>query len=111
VRSLLNHKDFSYTNPNRVRALLGTFALRNMKCFHDLSNPAYDFLIEQVKILDATNPQLASRVLHPMTYMNQFDVRRAERMRQSMEGLMHGQLSSDLFEVVKKVLDVDLMSH
>ena len=109
VKALTAHKDFSYTNPNRVRALLGTFALRNMKCFHDHSNPAYDFLIEQVKILDATNPQLASRVLHPMTYINQFDATRAEKMRRSMKYLMECQLSSDLFEVVKKVLDVDLM--
>lgn len=105
VKSLLDHKDFSYTNPNRVRALLGTFAMRNMKCFHDQMNPAYDFLIEQVKILDASNPQLATRVIHPMTYLNRFDSLRAEKMRESMESLVVHPLSSDLYEVVKKVLD------
>ena len=62
VRALMQHPRFSLTNPNRVRALLGTFVRLNPSAFHRADGAGYALWADAVVALDATNPQLASRV-------------------------------------------------
>jgi len=63
MRRLMNHPGFSLTNPNRVRALVGSFALNNATQFHRPDGAGYEFLADIVLTLDATNPQVAARLL------------------------------------------------
>jgi len=63
VRSLLSHPAFSIANPNRVRALLGTFAGGNQTQFNRADGAGYDFLADFVVDLDRHNPQTAARLL------------------------------------------------
>jgi aminopeptidase N len=63
VRSLLSHPAFSIANPNRVRALLGTFAGGNQTQFNRADGAGYDFLADFVVDLDRRNPQTAARLL------------------------------------------------
>jgi len=51
------------TNPNRVRALLGSFARSNPLGFHRLDGAGYRRVAAQVAMLDAINPQVAARLL------------------------------------------------
>ncbi|NDP42896.1 MAG: aminopeptidase N, partial [Aromatoleum sp.] len=60
VRSLLAHPRFNVRNPNRVRSLLGAFALRNWPGFHAADGGGYAFVAEQVLALDPINPQIAA---------------------------------------------------
>ena len=59
----LNPKIFSLANPNRVRALLGSFAMRNLKEFNHVSGRGYDFVLGHINQLDKINPQIAARLL------------------------------------------------
>ena len=63
VQKLMQHKGFSLTNPNRVRALIGGFAMANPSQFHRADGAGYHFLADQVLVLDRSNPQVAARLL------------------------------------------------
>ena len=61
MRALTAHPAFSMANPNRVRALIGAFALINQKEFNRADGAGYEFMA-QILALDASNPQVASRL-------------------------------------------------
>ncbi len=63
VRELLDHPAFSMTNPNRIRALVGTFAGANQTQFNRADGRGYEFLADFVIDLDKRNPQTAARLL------------------------------------------------
>ena len=63
VLDLMAHKDFSLSNPNRARALLGAFAAGNPTRFHAQDGSGYALLIDAVIEIDPKNPQLAARLL------------------------------------------------
>jgi aminopeptidase N len=63
VRALLNHPAFSMANPNRVRALVGSFAGANQTQFNRPDGAGYRFLADFVVALDRRNPQTAARLL------------------------------------------------
>ena len=63
IRGLTAHAAFSMTNPNRVRALLGSFGLGNATQFNRPDGTGYGLLAETVLALDGANPQIAARLL------------------------------------------------
>ena len=63
VKALTAHPAFSFTNPNRVRALIHAFALANQKEFNRADGTGYDFVVDTVLALDRKNPQVAARLL------------------------------------------------
>jgi aminopeptidase N len=104
VRGLLSHPDFDLRNPNKVRALVGVFANQNPVNFHRLDGEGYRFLADKVVELNSLNPQIASRLLMPLTKWRNYSGR-ATLMRDQLERLAATpSLSSDVFEVVSKSL-------
>ncbi|HET9046108.1 MAG TPA: aminopeptidase N, partial [Casimicrobiaceae bacterium] len=79
VKALLAHPRFNARNPNRVRALVGAFALGNFARFHAADGAGYTFAAEQVLALDATNPQLASMLAGAFSLWNRFAAPRRAR--------------------------------
>ncbi|HZH53298.1 MAG TPA: aminopeptidase N [Microvirga sp.] len=63
VKRLMEHPAFSMNNPNRVRSLVGSFAMLNQMQFNRADGSGYDFLADIVLRVDETNPQLAARLL------------------------------------------------
>jgi aminopeptidase N len=63
VKRLMSHPIFSMSNPNRVRSLVGSFVLNNLTQFHRPDGAGYEFLADIVLDLDASNPQVAARLL------------------------------------------------
>jgi aminopeptidase N len=63
VRALTGHPAFSVANPNRVRALIGSFAQVNHTQFNRRDGKGYDFVAEFVLALDPKNPQVAARLM------------------------------------------------
>ena len=68
VRGLMRHAAFSLSNPNRARALVGTFAMANLSQFHRADGAGYAFLADIVLQLDGVQPaaggQAPGRVPH-----------------------------------------------
>ncbi|PYC25688.1 aminopeptidase N [Aquipseudomonas alcaligenes] len=105
VQALMQHPAFTMKNPNKVRALIGAFAGQNLVNFHAADGSGYRFLADQVISLNATNPQIASRQLGPLTRWRKYGASRQALMRGELERILaSGELSSDVFEVVSKSL-------
>jgi len=103
VKQLLEHADFDIRNPNKVRSLIGAFCGQNHVGFHDASGEGYEFLADQVLILDKLNPQIASRLLTPLTRWKKFSAKRQGLMQAQLRRIKAQEdLSKDLFEIVEK---------
>ena len=104
VKALLDHRLFEYQNPNKVRAVIGAFAMGNIEGFHARDGSGYEFLAEQVATLDSLNPQIAARLVGPLIKWQSYDDRRGLQMRGALEELSEKDLSKALYEVVSKSL-------
>ena len=105
VRELTRHPAFSFGNPNRVRALIGAFAMSNVTQFNRADGAGYDFLAETLLTLDPKNPQVAARMATAFrTWRTLEEGRRAKAeaaLKRVKEG---GQLSRDLADIVERAL-------
>ncbi|GJE74357.1 aminopeptidase N [Methylorubrum suomiense] len=63
VRRLQEHPAFAMTNPNRVRALVGSFALANPTQFNRSDGAGFTLVADTVLALDRANPQIAARLM------------------------------------------------
>ena len=105
IRALLEHEAFDWKNPNKVRSVIGSFAGQNLAAFHNPDGSGYDFLADQVCRLDDTNPQIASRLVTPLTRWRKFAPAYGALMRAALERVRDKQgLSRDVYEVVHKSL-------
>ncbi len=105
VRSLLAHPRFNARNPNRVRSLVGAFALRNYACFHAADGAGYAFVADQVLALDPANPQLAASVASAFNPWKRFAEPRRARMQAALERIASAKgLSNDVSEIVSRAL-------
>lgn len=105
VQALVQHKDFKYENPNRVRSVLGVFGRVNLLGFHRADGKGYEFLANQVIKLDGINPQVAARIVAPFTHWQRYDLPRQESMKSALQKILSvDSLSKDVYEIVTKSL-------
>ena len=106
VQALTAHPDFDWKNPNKVRSVVGAFANQNLVHFHALDGSGYRYLAEVVADMDGRNPQIAARLVTPLTRWRRFAPGHALLMRTALESIKaKPSLSKDVFEVVSKSLD------
>ena len=105
VHELLAHPAFSWSNPNRVRAVLAVFATMNLPGFHRRDGAGYQLLADKVLQLDRLNPQVAARLLSALGRWRRFDADRQALMRTELERVVATPgLSRDTFEIASKSL-------
>jgi len=105
VSLLVEHPCFDPANPNRVRALIGSFAAANPVCFHAPDGQGYRFLAQWILSLDRTNPQVAARLATHFSQWRRYPPDRQGLMRVELERMAsEPRLSRDLYEVVTKSL-------
>ncbi|WP_319585304.1 aminopeptidase N [uncultured Desulfobulbus sp.] len=105
IKVLTTHPSFTYKNPNKVRSLIATFCATNHGQFHAADGSGYTFLGDQVCLLDELNPQIASRMITPLTQWRRYNAARQQLMRQQLERIGNQEsLSDDVREVVEKSL-------
>jgi aminopeptidase N len=105
VERLRTHADFSLRNPNRVRALAASFAMRNPRAFHAANGAGYRFLAGLAEAIDPSNPALAARLLTPFESWKRFDSARQQHARTALERLKAlPELSKNTREVVERTL-------
>lgn len=107
VKALVNHADFSYENPNRVRSVLGVFGRMNLLGFHRANGEGYEFLADSVMKVDKLNPQVAARIVAPFTHWQRYDQQRQVYMKSALQRILElDGLSKDVYEIVSKTLAV-----
>ncbi len=105
VKQLLSHPTFSMQNPNRVRALIGSFAAANPTCFHAKDGSGYRFLSGMLRQLNDINPQVAARMIVPMIQFGKLDSARQTLIRTELQALAAlPNLARDLYEKITRAL-------
>ena len=105
VEALMQHPAFDMKNPNKLRSLLGGFCGQNAINFHMADGSGYRFLGDRILELNKQNPQVASRMLTPLTRWKKYDEARQQLMKAQLQRILDsGELSKDVYEVVSKSL-------
>ena len=104
VKELLSHPAFDLKVPNKVYALIRTFAANHVR-FHAADGGGYDFLADQVIALNALNPQVAARMSRAFDRWRKFDAGRRDKAQAALERIRDTKgLSKDVAEIVGKAL-------
>jgi aminopeptidase N len=106
VKALMKHPLFKITTPNKVRALIGTFATANPTQFNRPDGAGYDFVAATALDVDRINPQVAARLLGAFrSYTALEPVRRAKAKAALQSVADTAKISRDLREIATRMLD------
>ncbi len=104
IRSLEADPAFTLKNPNRVQALIGTFARANPTGFHRTDGAAYRWLADRLLAIDALNPQVAARVATAFNGWKRLEPVRREAAHAVIAALSSRRdLSRDLTDILGRV--------
>lgn len=105
VEDLKLHRTYDPENPNKIRALIGSFASGNTVGFHQISGAGYKFVADQVLEIDAFNPQTAARLAGIFQTWSRYDAKRKSLMQSELVRISSApNLSHDVNEIVSKAL-------
>ena len=105
VKTLTTHPAFSMANPNRVRALIGAFAMSNQTQSNRADGGGYDLIVETVLALDPKNPQLAARLLSALKSWRVLEPRRRSLAQAALRRVAEApSLSRDVSDIVQRAL-------
>jgi aminopeptidase N len=102
---LTERPDFTMTNPNRFRAVMGALAM-NQAGFHHASGAGYKLLADWLIKLDPLNPQTTARMCSAFQTWRRYDADRQGMIREELERIaaLPG-LSRDTSEMVGRILE------
>jgi aminopeptidase N len=104
VKQLLGHPAFDLKVPNKVYALIRSFAANHVR-FHAADGGGYAFLADQIIALNALNPQVAARMARAFDRWKKFDEQRKMHAKRQLERIRDtDKLSKDVAEIVSKAL-------
>lgn len=105
VKKLMQHPLFSLDNPNRCRALLGSYAAANPTGFNRADGEAYRFFSGLILQIDRENPQLAARLLTSLRSWKTLEPVRRGHLKSALEAIAGTQnLSTDLRDITERML-------
>ena len=105
VRELMQHKEFSLKNPNRVRAVIGVFANRNLVQFNAPDGKGYKLVADTVLELDTFNPLMAARILGSFELWRMHEPKRQKAAHKQLKRVAKTKsLSRDVYEIAEKIL-------
>ena len=103
VKDLMSHPLFTMRNPNKVRSLIGAFAMANPRHFHAADGSGYAFYTDRLIELDDINPQVAARLCAPLGKWAKYDETRADLMKEALDRILaKPDISRDLYEIASK---------
>lgn len=106
VKALTGDPLFSRTSPNKVRALIGHFAMQNPVQFNRPDGAGYEFVAGEVLAINAFNPQIAARMLGAFRSWRALEAGRRGHARRALQRVAKTPgLSRDVYEIVTKMLE------
>ena len=105
ARALLASTWWTPTNPNRVRALLGSISRMNPAAFHRIDGAGYRLLAEQLPQLDALNPQVAARLLAGFENWRRLTGARWDHAALALQSLRGKLVSPDSVDLLTRLLN------
>ncbi len=105
VEELETHSSFTLSNPNKIRSLIGSFCNANLVNFHNPDGSGYEFLKQRILTLHSRNPQVAARLMTPLTRWKKFPEPNSSQMREALQTIAEEQgLVKDIHEIAIKSL-------
>ncbi|RUT30971.1 aminopeptidase N [Arsenicitalea aurantiaca] len=106
LRAILADPDFPRNNPNRLRALVGSFANANPTQFGRADGAGFRFVTDFVADVDRRNPNVAARVLTAFRVWRTYEPGRREAAERALRGLAEaGGLSRNTADILARTLD------
>jgi aminopeptidase N len=106
VERLLKHPDYDGRTPNRVRAVLGVFAVMNPVAFHDEAGEGHRLFTDQVLEVDRRNPALSARLFGAFEIWPKLEPRRRASARACLERVRGAEgVSKNLLEIASRALE------
>ena len=103
ARSLTEHADFNWKNPNRFRAVLGALAM-NHAGFHHESGDSYALLGDWLMRLDPVNSQTTARMCSAFQTWRRYDSARQDKIAAVLDRLLATpDLSRDTTEMITRI--------
>ena len=107
VIKLTEHEDFFINNPNRARALLGSFTKFNHVNFHQIDGRGYEFLKAMIMKIDPLNPQLSAYLVKSLIDWRRFYEGRKQLMKEQLCVIANeNSISKNLREIVEKAISM-----
>jgi aminopeptidase N len=105
IKGILADPTFPKSNPNRLRSLVGTFAMGNHTQFARADGAGFRFVADFVGEIDKINPQVAARVLTGFRIWPMLESGRREAARAALTGLQSsGGLSRNTADILTRML-------
>ncbi len=106
VEALTRHALFRWENPNKVHALIGSFAMRNPGAFHRADGAGYRLVGAAVARVDALTPQVAARLATAFGGWRRLEPLRRRHMQDALRALARlPVVSRDLADIVARSLE------
>jgi len=106
VQALTAHPQFSFSNPNRVRALIGAFAAGNPTQFNRPDGAGFQFVADVVLRLNSQNPQVAARLLSAFRSWRALEPSRRHVAELALRRVADSKdLSRDVSDIVSRSLE------
>ncbi|MBL6851387.1 MAG: aminopeptidase N C-terminal domain-containing protein, partial [Alphaproteobacteria bacterium] len=64
----------------------------------------YDFIADQITKIDKYNPQVAARLVLPMTQFKNFKKHRVDKIKSVLRNIYNQNISNDLSEILEKAI-------
>ena len=103
VSSLTKHAAYNNSNPNRVRALVGSFAMNNSEAFHRHDGLGYAFFADQVLDMDSRNPQIAARLLGAFEILPKLEKNLQKHAKSQLKRIIKSKPSKNVLEIATKI--------
>jgi aminopeptidase N len=102
---LMEHPAFDASNPNKLRSVLSVFASMNPPHFHAEDGSGYMYMARHIAEIDGRNPQMAARLVLPLTRFSQYQDERQAMMKGALMRIKLAEnLSPDMSEIIGKAL-------
>ena len=107
VVRLIAHPDFDLRNPNRVRSVVGAFAMQNLAAFHAPDGSGYRAVEDTILAADKANPALGARLLTAFEQWRLLEPKARAEAEASLRRLIAGGLSKNAADIAARSLDGD----
>jgi len=105
IEAILADPTFPRNNPNRLRALVGSFGMGNPSQFARADGAGFRFVTSFVTDVDTRNPQVAARVLTAFRVWRSFEPGRRTAAEAALTALRDtGSLSRNTADILERTL-------
>ena len=104
MKAILADPSFPKTNPNRLRSLVGTFAMNNPTQFMRADGAGFRFVADFVTEVDKINPQVAARVLTGFRVWPMLDSTRRDAAKAALTALQATTLSRNVADILTRMV-------